>query len=65
MINYMLLILLINVKMPTINIFEHDKLHAQLSWAWKKFYNLGARYQSDINIPVFTVGNLLQLKVGE
>ena len=30
---------LINVKMPTI---EQDKFHAQLSWAWKKFYNLGA-----------------------
>ena len=25
------------------NIYEQDKLPAQLSWAWKKFYNLGAR----------------------
>ena len=24
------------------NIYEHDKFYAQLSWAWKKFYNLGA-----------------------
>ena len=22
--------------------FEHLKFHAQLSWAWNKFYNLGA-----------------------
>ena len=36
-------IMLINVKMPTIfNIYDHDKFYAQLSWAWKKFYNLGA-----------------------
>ena len=24
------------------NIYEQDKFHAQLSWAWKKFYNLWA-----------------------
>ena len=40
-------IMLINVKMSTIvgifNIYEQDKFCAQLSWAWKKFYNLGAR----------------------
>ena len=23
------------------NIYEQDKFHAQLSWAWRKFYNLG------------------------
>ena len=23
--------------------YEQSKFHAQLSWAWKKFYNLGAR----------------------
>ena len=23
--------------------YEHLKFHTQLSWAWKKFYNLGAR----------------------
>ena len=23
------------------NIYEQDKFCAQLSWAWKKFYNLG------------------------
>ena len=42
----MLFLSLINVKMPTIfwhfNIYEQEKFHAQLSWAWKKFYNLGA-----------------------
>ena len=26
--------------------YEHLKFHAQLSWAWKKFYNLGASFQS-------------------
>ena len=25
------------------NIYEQENFHAQLSWAWKKFYNLGAR----------------------
>ena len=24
------------------NIYEQEKIHAQLSWAWKKFYNLWA-----------------------
>ena len=37
-------IMLINVKMPTIvgilTFYEHGKVRAQLSWAWKKFYNL-------------------------
>ena len=37
-------IMLINVKMSRIvgifNIYEQDKFCAQLSWAWKKFYNL-------------------------
>ena len=41
--------LLINVKMPTIvgifNIYELEKFHAQLSLAWKKFYNLGALFR--------------------
>ena len=36
-------IMLINVRMLTIvgilALNEHDKFHAQLSWAWKKFYN--------------------------
>ena len=26
--------------------YEHLKFHAQLSWAWKKFYNLGACFRS-------------------
>ena len=42
----MLFFLLINVKMPTIvgilTFMSGKKIHAQLSWAWKKFYNLGA-----------------------
>ena len=39
-------IVLINVKMPTFwrfNIYEQDKFRAQLSLAWKKFYNPGTR----------------------
>ena len=39
----MLYFLLINVKMPTI-VYAQEKCHARLSWAWKKLYNLGARY---------------------
>ena len=39
-------ILLINVKMPTtvgiLTFYEQDKFCAQLSWAWKKFYNFRA-----------------------
>ena len=42
--------LLINMKMPTtVSIFifiSREKFHAQLSWAWKKFYNLGAWSES-------------------
>ena len=34
-------IMLINVKMH-FNIYEQDKFRAQLSYAWKKFYNLKA-----------------------
>ena len=30
-------------------IYEHLKFHAQLSWAWKKFYNLEARSR----VPIF------------
>ena len=37
-------IMLTNVKMPTIvdifNIYEQNKCHSQLSWAWNQFYNL-------------------------
>ena len=25
--------------------YEQLEFHAQLSWAWKKFYNLGARWE--------------------
>ena len=42
-----LFFLLINVKLPTIvgifYIYKKKKNHAQLRWAWNKFYNLGAR----------------------
>ena len=51
--------MLINVKMPIIvvifNIYEPDKFDTQLSWAWKKFYNLGAWFFgicSDVYGPV-------------
>ena len=27
--------------------YEQLKFHAQLSWAWKKFYNLGARIDNN------------------
>ena len=44
--NYVVFIMLINVKMPTIvgilTFMSRIKFCAQLSWAWKKFYNLGA-----------------------
>ena len=30
--------------------YKHLKFHAQLSWAWNKFYNLGARFAlQDLN----------------
>ena len=39
-------ILLINVKMPTIigilTFMSRNRFHAQLTWAWKKIYNLEA-----------------------
>ena len=41
----MLFFMLKNVKMPTlvgILTILSKKNHAQLSWAWKNFYNLGA-----------------------
>ena len=41
----MLFFQLINVKMPTIvgilTFMSRKKFHAQLSWTWKKLYNLG------------------------
>ena len=43
--------MLINVKMPTsfwhFYIYEQDKFHARLSWAWKKFYKLRAWFSHD------------------
>ena len=30
-------------KYQYFKIYEQNKFHAQLSWAWKKFYNLGAQ----------------------
>ena len=31
----------IKFSILSILVYEHLKFHAQLSWAWKKFYNLG------------------------
>ena len=39
----MLSFLPINVKMH-FNIYEQEKFHAQMSWAWKMFHNLGSRF---------------------
>ena len=30
-------------------VYEQFEFHAQMSWAWKKFYNLGARQDKDNN----------------
>ena len=38
--------------------YEHDKFHAQLSWSWKRFYNLGARFD---NSQSLTPGRVAQL----
>ena len=38
------------------NMYEQEKFHAQLSWAWKKFYNLEAR----LHVNTFDSGNLKQ-----
>ena len=41
----MLFFLLINDKiLAIVDISERKKVHAQLSWAWKKFYDLEASY---------------------
>ena len=39
-LSYVVFIMIRNVK--HFNIYEQDQFRAQLSWAWKKFYNLGA-----------------------
>ena len=33
--------------------YEHWKFHAQLSWAWRKFYNLGASSISLFSLYIF------------
>ena len=33
---------MLNANSWHFNIYEQDKFHAQLSWAWKKIYNLEA-----------------------
>ena len=33
----------LNTQLLVFNIYEQVRFHAQLSWAWKKFYNLWAR----------------------
>ena len=46
-------IMLINVKNANncwhFNVYEQDKFCAQLSWVWKKFYNLRAWLSSEKN----------------
>ena len=37
------------------NIYEQDKFLAQLSWVWKKFYNLGARPDKMLWVPNETI----------
>ena len=32
-----------------INIYEHDKFFAQLSWAWKQYLNLRTRHRMHLN----------------
>ena len=48
--------------MPTMvgifeNIYEHDKAHAQLNWAWKKFCNLKPRF-----LAVIFIGMLVKMQ---
>ena len=31
-------------KIKLFDIYKHEKFHAQLSWAWKKFYNFFYSY---------------------
>ena len=43
------------------NIYEQDKFHAQLSWAWKKFYKLEARLiRQDELIALITFEGILK-----
>ena len=39
-----------------VSFYKQIKFHSQLSWAWKKFHNLGPRY------PFHTVSNYMYLK---
>ena len=39
------------------NIDKQDKLHAQLSWAWKAFYILGALYRFSFDNMIKNVQN--------
>ena len=41
--------------------YEHLKFYAQLSWAWKKFYNLGPRPYTRMTILTYRVVELLPL----
>ena len=40
------------------NIYEHEKLYAQLSWARKKFYNLGARFHYPSICMTYTIPDM-------
>ena len=57
-----------NVKMPTfvgILIYEQDKFCAQLSWVWKKCYNLGVRTTpgSPCDSPLALNSNILKPEI--
>ena len=43
------------------NIYEQDKFRAQLSWAWKKFYNLGACFHLPIQMKETNYCNTRQM----
>ena len=58
--------MLMNIKMPTIvgilTLYEHDKFHALLSWAWKKIYDLEARPLDKSSMRCFlSIQNMLKL----
>ena len=47
-----------------LNFIKRKKNHAQPSWAWKKFYNLGAGFTKPLfYYPVLTVSNLADLVI--
>ena len=43
--------------------YEHLKFNAQMSWAWKKFYNLGARFKKTLRFTYRSRYCLIGVKV--